>query len=139
MTRFCQDAKIAVLLGAFSAALGTAGEAGAQPVGPAVETARRFFDALDRGDIPQASKVASAGIAQNLPDTINRRQQFGGRLRGDTGPRQVVSNVQSGGSTIVTFHARYQRAMLEQVAFVVCARACQVTAFREGTAYLKAF
>lgn len=41
--------------------------------------------------------------------------------------------VDDGGTgRIVTFRARYERATLEQVAFVTCMKVCQVTAFKEG-------
>lgn len=137
----CQVAGAALLLGAASSAAGQYRKEMFQQVSPEVRTARMFFAALDDGNIAQASANVGPDISQTLPAAIRaRRVQFGARWSGDTGPREVVRvDDGGGGGKIVTFRARYERATLEQVAFVSCMKMCQVTAFKEGPVYAKAY
>ena len=132
--RICQAAGTALLLGLAGGAHGQVKKFGFQPpVSPEVRTARMFFAALDRANLAQVSAIASPQGRPGRAGTLRaRRAQFGQRWGDENTPREVVRVDDGGTGRIVTFRARYERATLEQVAFVTCMKVCQVTAFKEG-------
>jgi hypothetical protein len=102
---------------------------------PAVVAAMQFFDALDRNDREDLLQFASPDVIDQTISTSRVRQlKFGSRWTGDRGIREVIRVERDGEGEIVTLRAKYEAATLQQVAYVVCAPRCRITAVKEGPA-----
>jgi hypothetical protein len=136
--QICQGLGAAIFLSVVATLVSCSGWANSPAVNEGwpleARVANDFFDALDDLDLERAARDSSAAVRSELEATARaRKNQFGGRWIGDRNGRMLVHVERENEGVVVTFHARYEEATLEQVALVSCnPQQCEVTAFKES-------